>query len=301
MKKLLLVPVMAALLFTSCKDDPKLEAPEINAINFSKDKAAVGQVITVSSSVTDGDTDAGALTYKWSGTDGFSSTDREAVWVPESVGEQVITLTVSDGTTTATQEARMQVVEPDFRLGLWGDDAASIIASEENADNELLDNVNGLLIYLSDEPNAADAYLLEADALTLAATIYVRDYSETELNRYIEDFNAKKASLTQAYGTSEDWTEWANSDAEAQYANNPSQWGKAIAEGVLVLSSAWEYSNTTGIALTLESDDDGGIFYALIYFPLNQGGRYAADAKTKAPSQKAFKQLQQLKRLNLSK
>lgn len=278
MKKLLLVPALAALLLTSCNNDPELEAPQISSIDLSKEQVAVGQLIILSSTVTDTDTDTADLTYDWKSTDGFSSDERVAEWVPSETGEQTITLTVNDGNATTTQETTVDVVEPDFRLGLWGDTQEDIIRSEEYADNELLDDEDGLLVFRSEEPQALDVYVIEADALVQAATIYYPEHSESELNEFITDYEAKVAELTNTYGEPvEEYTDWEEG-AEATYANNPEQWGQAIAAGDLSLGTVWLVSETTGVVLALQTNGDGGIFYALIYFPL-EDGRYASELR----------------------
>lgn len=286
MKKLLLVPALAALFLTSCNNDPELEAPQISSIDVSKEQVAVGQLITLSSTVTDADTDTADLTYDWKSTDGLSSKKRIAEWVPSETGEQTITLTVNDGDATATQETTVDVVEPDFRLGLWGDTQEDIVQSEEYAGNELLDDEDGFLVFRSEEAQALDVYVIDADALVQAATIYYPEHSESELNEFINDYEAKVAELTVTYGEPDevliDWNEETN--AEATYANNPEQWGAAIAAGDLLLGTVWQISETTTMAVILQENGAGGIFFGLIYFPTD-GGRYAGELRKEDASQ----------------
>lgn len=277
MKRILLVPALAALLLTSCKDDPELEAPEITAIEFSKDRIASGQLITITPTVTDKDTDQSNLIFKWTSSDGLSSNDQTAKWVPSSTGSKTITLTVDDLNTKITKDAAVDVIEPDFRRGLWGDKRADIENSEDHAGNQqLTPPTDDLLAYQGNEEIAADVYYFDNKIFVQAATFYFPEYPEAELNRYVTDFNARKSSLSATYGDPfNEVTEWASAEAEAMYKDTPEQWGRAIAAGELVLASVWKKTENTGLVLMLRDDGDGGILLVLFYVPTDEGGRHA--------------------------
>lgn len=280
MKRYLLAPALAALLLTSCKDDAKLEAPQIDSIALSKERVALGQLIILTPSVTDKDTNPTNLIYRWQSTDGFSSDEEKAEWVPTALGEQVITLTVDDGTTRATKEAKVEVLEPDFRLGLWGDSQKDITMSEKHVGSELIDANDNVLVYPGGENIAADVYYFTDKKLDEAATFYFPEYSETELDRYITDFEARKSDLAAIYGAPiRDIAQWVSEEAKAKYTAD--QRAQAIAAGDLFLASLWSKTEKTNMALILQDDGEGGMIIILAYFPVEDGGRYASNRQVK--------------------
>lgn len=269
--KLLSIKKASFLLFvcalSACKKENGL--PEIGNINASSNKIAVGQYITLKSITAKGDAMDREFDYNWTGTDGFKSTEAEASWVPSKNGNQTITLTLSSGKKSTSKSASFNVVEPNFRLGLWGNTRSEIQLYESKAGNELISSNGEFMVYIGENSMDADGYVINNNALIGAATVYTERYS-TNYMQYVNDYNNYLSKLIAKYGTPKTNMLYYKTEAiRDELKTYPNRLGDMIINGDVRLQAVWSVADSD-IAITIYKNETlESLIFGTTYSPVS--------------------------------
>jgi len=272
-KKLAILLLTASSLIISCsKDDSEQpgKTPNVDSLSVTSKKVAVGQYIVISPSVKDEDTDNSKLTYSWTGTDGFKSSEAEAKWRPTVTGNHTLTLNVSDGKTSGKKDILFNVVNPDFRLGIWANKYADIQLFESKAGKTVHPASNLLFqIYQGENTTTIDAYAFTNNLLSSASTLFTKTYAST-YSQYVTDYNTNLNKLRTKYGTPKSNLIFYKTDSvRTVITTHPELIGDAIVAGDVKLTATWETTSST-VALTIyKSSTSGNLIFGASYIPLS--------------------------------
>ncbi len=122
---------------------------------------------------------------------------------------------------------------------------------------------------------AVTAFEFVGDRLVEASAYVARDYENQ--NRYLDDFAALKALLTEKYGKPEvDETNWS----QTLYKDTPEHWGTAVAVGHLSLGAAWTTKDTR--VMIACRGNNGKVAVGIVYDSIALSDLRAETEKTKA-------------------
>ena len=173
-------------------------------------------------------------------------------------GENADGFTV-EGAATPTPVPTLAPDERDFRGMKWGMSLSDITGIEGEGYTTIKEGViryRGLLV--GGFPVESE-YTLENGKL--AVCIYYTTHTHDDTNEFISDYNMLLERYTKKYGkpiySEQKWSDGAES-------HNPSEFAKAIEDGIMMYRSGWEVRNTR-INLVLFKDTDTKIKIGIRY------------------------------------
>lgn len=261
-----LILFLLSISIFACKKEGNV--PAIENISPSTEKIAVGQYIVLKSAIAG---EAAQLTYKWTSSDGLQSANKEPGWIPKKAGYQTISLEIAQGNKSTTKNAVFNVLDPDFRLGLWGNTRAEIQLYESKAGRKLLNTDPAVLIYGGDDGNAFDGYVTADNILINAATLYSVDYSSNP-SLYVRDYSLQLQKLQSKYGDpKENRVYYKNQTVQDELDANPGLVGSAILAGDVRFKATWEKQGNSINLMLYKNTDSNAIVFGISYAPLSTG------------------------------
>jgi hypothetical protein len=255
------------ILVTTAGCKKENQAPVISSLVTSKQRIAMGQHILITPSVTDGDTDNAGLKYTWTSTDGLSSNESVAKWTPTKVGQQSITLTVSDGEKSSNQTLVITVEEPDFRRALWGNSGTDILLYESKFGKTAEVNNSTMLSYVDPVFSVIEAYSLTNNMVTAGFTVYTTAYTNN-FDRYITDYNTSLNLLKTKHGNFQTSKIYFRTEAiQTQLNGRPELYADAIVAGDARLETVWSKEKTTITHILVKSTTSTTVILATTFNP----------------------------------
>ncbi|GEM_PF-5771078 len=274
---------------SACKKENNI--PEIGNITASSNKIAVGQYIILKSTTTQGAEMDRGLTYNWTGTDGFQSAEPEARWIPSKNGSQAITLTLSSGKKSTSKSMSFNVVEPNFRLGLWGNTRSEIQLYELKAGNKSTSPNEEAMLYAGENSTAFDGYIMNNNILNGAATIYTARYS-TNYVQYVNDYNYYLSKLIAKYGTPKTNLIYYKTEAiRDEIRAYPNRLGETIVNGDASLQATWTIADADIAIVIYKNETSGNLTFGTAYTPALGKTTAALENKAQAALEKLTKVL----------
>jgi len=172
-----------------------------------------------------------------------------------------VEISISSATTEPTRS-------PDFRSSYWGMTIAEVKSAEGDVEWKDFDVTNNALEYNATVLNMDASicfFFSSQDKLLRGGIWFYRNHTNEFL--YYSDYTTVSTALESKYGKPYDHLEMWVDDRFDIYKNDQTQWGKAIVNGMLTLSTLWNTDNTE-IMLAMMGDNYG-VQFAIIYDDMN--------------------------------
>lgn len=253
MKQIFLFLFISCIFFISCSDDNGNEnTPTVlPEIKIHKDKIGVGQFILGECKPLGNDTLG--FTYNWDADNGTikKSNDYTCSWIPQKKGSSTISVTVTRGKEEVSKSTKVNVVDCDFELALWGDHMADILINEYFINNQQSEpEVSlelGLILFPFARTDLIIGYFSDKNAEVVCGISQTTKKYGIENQKYVEDYNREKEKLISLYGTPKtDEVKWIRKPSYINPGNEnePLMQGVAIGGGYLTLEATFDTPNS---------------------------------------------------------